>query len=193
MSFLANVGLAKADSPLDIQMLTSVGRPSVDLSSVEVAGAFPRSPISSPVLENVRKSALDYVREGSTVEMVGAAMDCSGSAATSTSVRAFVYGAANGIVTTLSSPIAPSSADGILRSIVGTDNAKIGSKIISDGMSDFLTSTNGVENRPFNGREGLASAAAFFLAACEWISVADTRALGCIAAIKIKNQYKIQK
>ena len=59
MSHLANVGLAKADSPTEIQMSKRVGRPVDDPSSVEMIGAFLRSPVDShsPKLE------LDYARD----------------------------------------------------------------------------------------------------------------------------------
>ena len=70
--------------------------------------------------------------------------DCLDSTATSALIRTSADGATDGTLAALSSPTVPSSADGASKSIVRDDNAKTGSRIVSNGMLDSLTSTDGV-------------------------------------------------
>ena len=71
MSYLVNVGLAKANSPSAILISKSVERPVDDSSSVEVIGTFSRSSIGNLMLEAVGKSVLDCAREHFTGGIVG--------------------------------------------------------------------------------------------------------------------------
>ena len=59
MSYLASIGVAKANSLTEIQMLKRMGRPVDNPSSVEIADAFFRSPIGGHLLEATMKSELD--------------------------------------------------------------------------------------------------------------------------------------
>ena len=138
MSRLANVGLAKTDSPSKIRMSTRVGRPADDPSSAEVAGAFPRLSVGSPALKNAGKSELDCARDRSTGGTAGAVADCSGSTATSILFRTSADGAVDGSTAAPLFLVVPSSAPLFLA------NVKTGSGIDSDGMSDSFAGADGV-------------------------------------------------
>ena len=79
MSRLANDGLIKADSPIEIRISKRVRRSVDDPLSAKIVGAFFRSTVGGHSLEIGIKLELDCARDQATCRMACAAANSSGS------------------------------------------------------------------------------------------------------------------
>ena len=117
------------------------------------------------MLDNAGKSKLDYARDGSAGGTTSAVVDCS--IVTFAMIRTSAGGAIDGTAAAPSSSATPASTDGTSGSIVAIDNAKIGSEIDADSISDSLAGADeAAAQLLLDSREGPASDAAFFLTVC---------------------------